>query len=110
MDTRGREQAESSCAIQSKLDTLLKNSLDLDKLVVEKTLETRVDFVEPQRKKTESTPLAQTDSTMASGGIRTAMKVGVSSTSRATEDSGSNINVSTVERRVLGGFRKALGQ
>ena len=54
MDTRGREQAESSCAIQPKLDTLLKNSLDLDKLVVEKTLETRVDFVEQQRKKKQN--------------------------------------------------------
>ena len=34
MDTMGREQAESSCAIQSKLDALLRNSLAQDKLVV----------------------------------------------------------------------------
>ena len=51
MDEMGREQAESSCAIQSKLDALLRNSLAQDKLVVEKASGTRVDFVEPQRKK-----------------------------------------------------------
>ena len=88
MDTMGREQAESSCAIQSKLDALLRNSLAQDKLVVEKPSGTRVDFVEQQRKKRESTPLARTDSN-----IRTAMKVGVSNTTRATEDSGSNTGV-----------------
>ena len=52
MDTMGREQAEISCAIQSKLDALLKNSLAEDKLVVEKPSGNRVDFVEPQQKKT----------------------------------------------------------
>ena len=93
MDTMGKEQAESSCAIQSKLDALFRRSLAQDKLVVEKPYGTRVDFVEPQRKKRESTPLAQTDSTMASRGIRTAMKVGSSNTTRATEDSGSNTGV-----------------
>ena len=51
MDEMGREQAESSCAIQSKLDALLRNSLAQDKLVVEKPSGTRVNFVEPQRKK-----------------------------------------------------------
>ena len=48
MDTMGSEQAERSCAIQSKLDALLRNSLAQDKLVVEKPSGTRVDFVEPQ--------------------------------------------------------------
>ena len=61
--------------------------------MVEKPSGTRVDFVEPQRKKRESTTLAQTDSTMASGGTRTAMKAGVSNTTRATEDSESNTRV-----------------
>ena len=89
----GREQAESSCAIQSKRDALLRNSLAQYKSVVEKPSGTRIDFVEPQRKKRESTPLARTDSTMASGGIRTVMKVGASNTARTTEDSGSNTGV-----------------
>ena len=93
MDTMGSEQAESFCAIQSKLDALLRNSLAQEKLLVEKPSGTRVDFVEPQRKKRESTPFAQIDSTMASGGIRTAMKVGVSNKTRATEGSGSNTGV-----------------
>ena len=51
MDEMGREQAESSCVIGFKLDALLRNSLAQDKLVVEKPLGTRVDFVEPQQKK-----------------------------------------------------------
>ena len=51
MDAMGKEQADSSCAIQSKLDALLRNSLAQEKLVVKKPSGTRVDFVEPQRKK-----------------------------------------------------------
>ena len=61
MDTMGKEQAESSYAIQSKLDALFKNSLAQDKLVVEKPSGSRVDFVELQRNKRESTPLASTN-------------------------------------------------
>ena len=67
LDTMGREQADSSCAIQSKLYALLRNSLTQDKSVVEMPSGTRVHFAEPQRKKRESTPLARTDSTIASG-------------------------------------------
>ena len=93
MDTMGREQAESSCAIQSKLDALLRNSLAQDNSVVEKPSGTRVDFAEPQRKKRESTPLAWTDSTLTPEAIRTAMKTGVSITARTTEDSGLNTGV-----------------
>ena len=92
MDIIGKNQAESSCAIQSKLDAFLRNSLAQDKLM-EKPPGTRADFVEPQRKARESTPLARTDSIMASGGIRNAMKVGVSNTTRTTEDSGSHTGV-----------------
>ena len=84
MDTMGKDQAESSCAIQPKLDALLSNSIAQDKLVVVKSSETRVDFVEPHRKKRESTPLTRIDSTMASGGMRTAMKVGASNSTRTT--------------------------
>ena len=74
MDTMSKEQVESSGAIQSKLDVLLRYFIAQDKLVAEKPSGTRVDFVEPQRKKRESAPLPRIDSTMASGGTRTAMK------------------------------------
>ena len=50
MDTMSKDQAESSCAIQSKLDALLRNSIAQDKLVADKPQGTRVDFVEPQGK------------------------------------------------------------
>ena len=90
MDTMGKDQAESSCAIQSKLEALLRNLIAQDKLMVEKSSGTRVDLVEPQRKKRASTPLTRIDSTMASGGLRTAVKVGASNSTRTTEDSGSH--------------------
>ena len=93
MDTMGKDQAEISCAIQSKLDALLRNSIAQDKLVVEKPSGTRVDFVEPQRKKRESTPLARVDNTMASGGIGTTMKVRASNSTRTTEESASHTGV-----------------
>ena len=57
MDTISRDQAESSCAIQAKLDAILRNSTSQDKPVTDRTQGNRVDFVEPQRKKLETTPL-----------------------------------------------------
>ena len=69
---------------------LLRNSIAQDKLVVAKPSGTRVDFVEPQRKKLKSTPLPRIDSTMESGGKRAAMKGGASNSSRTSEDSGSH--------------------
>ena len=57
IDTMSRDQAESSSAIQSKLDALLRNSTSQDKLVTDRTQGNRVDFVEPQRYKRESTRL-----------------------------------------------------
>ena len=93
MDTMGKDQAESSCAIQSKLDALLRHLIAQDNLTVELPSGTRVDFVEPQRKKRASTPLTRIDSTMAPGGLRTAMKVGASNSTRTTEDSGSHTGV-----------------
>ena len=65
---------ESRTSRKFKLDVLLRNSIAQDKLVVEKPSGTRVDFVEPQQKKRESTPLPWIDSTMASGEKRTATK------------------------------------
>ena len=60
METMSRDQAESSCAIQSKLDAILRNSITQDNLVTHRTQDNRVDFVEPQRNKRESTPLPLT--------------------------------------------------
>ena len=62
MDTMGKDQAESSCAIQSKPDAPMRNSIAQDKLVIEKP---SLDFVEPQLKKLEFTPFARIDNTMA---------------------------------------------
>ena len=57
MDTMSRDQAESSCAIKAKLDAILRNSTSQDRPVTDRTQGNRVDFVEPQRNKRESTPL-----------------------------------------------------
>ena len=57
MDTMSRDQAESSCAIQTKLDAILRNSTQQDRPAAERTQGNRVDFVEPQRNKRQSTPL-----------------------------------------------------
>ena len=57
MDTMSRDQAESSCAIQAKLDAILRNSTSQDRPAAERTQGNRVDFVELQRNKRQSTPL-----------------------------------------------------
>ena len=57
LDTMRRDQAESSCAIQAKLDAILRNYTSQDRPAVERTQGNRVDFVEPQRNKRQSTPL-----------------------------------------------------
>ena len=63
-----RDQAESSCAIQSKLDALLRNSTSQDKLVSDRTQGNRVDFVDTQRNKRESTPLPRSAQSAGQGG------------------------------------------
>ena len=60
MDTMSRDQAESSFAIKSKLDDILRNSITQDNLVTNRTQGNKVDFAEPQRNKRESTPLPLT--------------------------------------------------
>ncbi|XP_063720287.1 uncharacterized protein LOC134846821 [Symsagittifera roscoffensis] len=70
MDTLSKDQAERSCAIQSKLDALLRNSIAQDKLATDKTQGTRVDFIEPQRNKRESTPLPRSAASIGTGGPR----------------------------------------
>ena len=72
MDTMSRDQAESSCTIQSKPDAILRNSITQDNLVTNRTQGNRVDFVEPQRDKLESIPLTLTlgAASPAPGGAR----------------------------------------
>ena len=55
-----RNQAESSCAIQAKLDAILRKSTSQDRPAADRTQVNRVDFVEPQRNKRRSTPLPLT--------------------------------------------------
>ena len=57
MDTISRDQAESSFAIQAKLDAIFRNSTSQDRPAAERTQGNRVDFMETQRSKRQSTPL-----------------------------------------------------
>ena len=68
IDPMSRDQAESSCAIQSKLDALLRNSTSQDKLVTDRTQGNIVDFVEPQRNKRQSTLLPRSAASAGAGG------------------------------------------
>ena len=77
-DTMSRDQAESSCAIQAKLDAILRNSTSQDRPVTDRTQGNRVDFVEPQRNKRESTPLPlpRGAASIGPGGPRQLLRVG----------------------------------
>ena len=86
MDTMSRDQAESSCAIQSKLDAILRNSITQDNLVTNRAQGNRVHFVEPQRNKRESTPLPPTRDIAI-------MKSGTANTTSGPGDSTTNNNV-----------------
>ena len=70
IDTISRDQGEISCAIQSKLDALLRNSTAQDKLVTDRTQGNRVDFVEPRRNQRESTPLPRSATSAGAGGVK----------------------------------------
>ena len=85
-----KDQAESSCAIHSKLDALLRNSKAQDKLVEDKPLGTRVDFIEPQWK---STPLPQVATIIGAAGTKTAMKGGTSNSTNTPGDSSTHTRV-----------------
>ena len=89
MDTLSRDQAESSCAILAKLDAILRNSTSQDKPVTDRTQGNRVDFVEPQRNKRESTPLPlpRVAASIGPGGAKTIMKSGTSNTTSGPGDS-----------------------
>ena len=60
MDAMSRNQAESSCAIQAKLDAILRETMSEDRPAADRPQANRVDFVEPQRNKRQSTPLPLT--------------------------------------------------
>ena len=98
MDTMRRDKAENFCAIQSKLDPLLRNFVAQDKTVLDKTEKitgTRVDFVEPQRKKQELTPLPLINNSIGSGMTKTALKEGASSSAGIPWDSGAHTSVTS---------------
>ena len=93
MDTMSGDQAESSCAIQFKLDGLLRNSITQVKTAsenLEKQPGTKVDFVEPQCKKQE---LPQLYNSIGSGTTKMARKVGVSNSTRIPRDSSAHTSI-----------------
>ena len=94
MDTMSKNQAESSCAIQAKLDAILSNSTSQERPAADRTQGTRVEFVEPQRNKRQSTPLPLTRDTVsiAPTAAKTIMKNGMSSTTTGPGDSTANSN------------------
>ena len=92
-DTMSKDQAESSCAIQSSLAALLRISIAQDKLVIDKPHGTRVDFVEPQRKKRESTPLPWIATRIGAVRFKTTMRVGTSNSTNAPGGSSKHKNV-----------------
>ena len=95
MDAMSRDQAESSCAIQAKLDAILRNSTSQDRPAADRMQGNRVDFVEPQRNKRQSTPLPlPRDATSTStGGAKTIMKSGAANTTSCPGDSTTHNNV-----------------
>ena len=96
MDTMSRNQAESSCAIQAKLDAILRNSTSQERPAADRTQGNRVDFVEPQRNKRQSTPFPSTlDAvSIAPTAAKTIMKNGTSNTTSGQGDSTANSNAS----------------
>ena len=94
MDTMSKSQAESSCAIQAKLDAILRGSTPQERPAADRTQSTRVDFVEPQRNKRQSTPLPLTRDaiSIAPTAAKTIMKNGTSNTTTAPGDSTANSN------------------
>ena len=94
IDTMNRNQAESSCAIQAKLDAILRNSTSQERPAADRTQGTRVDFVEPQRNKRQSTPLPLTRDAVSTAptAAKTIMKNGTSNTMSGPGDSTANSN------------------
>ena len=95
MDAMSRNQAESSCAIQAKLDAILRNSSSEDRPAADRTQGNRVDFVEPQRNKRQSTllPLTRDAVSTAPVGTKTIMKSGTVNTTSGPGESTTHSNV-----------------
>ena len=96
MDTMSRDQAESSCATQAKLDAILRNSTSQDRPAADRTQGNHNDFVEPQRNKLQSTPLPlprDAASTAPGGGGKAIMKNGTANTTSGPGDSTTHNNV-----------------
>ena len=93
IDTMSKDQAESSCAIQSKLEALLRNTIAQDKLVADKPQGTRVDIVEPQWKKREPRPVPRIATRIVAVGSNTNMKGGISNSTSAPGDSSTHKSV-----------------
>ena len=94
MDTMNRNQAVSSCAMQAKLDAILRNSTSQERPAADRTQGTRVDFVEPQRNKRQSTPLPLNRDavSIAPTAAKTIMKSGTSNTTSGPGDSTASSN------------------
>ena len=94
MDAMSRNQAESSCAIQAKLDAILRNSMPQDRPAADRTQGNRVDFVEPQRNKRQSTPLLLTRDEVSTAPVaaKTIMKKGTANTTSGPGDSTTHSN------------------
>ena len=94
IDIMNRNQAEILCAIQAKLDAILRNSTSQERPAADRTQGTRVDFVEPQRNKRQSTPLPLTRDaiSIAPTAAKRIMKNGTSNTMSGPGDSTANSN------------------
>ena len=96
MDTMRRDQAESSCAIQAKLDAILRNSTSQDRPVTDVTQVNRVDFVEPQRNKRQLTPLPlPRDAASTAPGCQDSYESGTANTTSGPGDSTTYNNAGT---------------
>ena len=95
MGTMSRDQAESSSAIQTKLDAILRNSTPQDRPAAERTQGNRVDFVEPQRNKRQSAPLPvpREAASTAPMGAKAIIKSGTANTTSGPGDSTTHNNV-----------------
>ena len=95
MDTMNRDQAESSCAIQAKLDAILRNSTSQERTTADRTQGNRVDFVEPQQNKRQLSPLPlpRDAASTAPGGSKTITKRGTANTTSGPGDSTTHNNV-----------------
>ncbi|XP_063711377.1 fibrinogen- and Ig-binding protein-like [Symsagittifera roscoffensis] len=93
MEAMSRTQAEISCAIQAKLDAILRNSTSQDRPAADRSQGNRVDFLEPQGNKQQSTPLPFTRAVNTAPVAATLiMKNGTANTTNGPGDSTAHSN------------------